>query len=117
MAIVTVHNRFREPFVGMWDGQVYEVGAKDVAFPDYIARHLRRQSIFRENPVTGETLYQLAVLEDGDDTSPIEEKPVDPFDRSDTEYPKSKVISSGVNRVPRAPREGSGMAGAGTKQI
>lgn len=114
MAILIVHNRHRDKFVGMFDGQVYEVGEKDVAFPDYIARHLRGQSILKDNPVTGDRLYQLAVIEDGDDVSPIEEKPEDPFDRSDTDWPKSKVIPSGVNRVSRAPREGSGQSGAGT---
>lgn len=115
MAIVTVHNRYHEKFVGMFDGQTYEIGEKDVAFPDYIARHLQRQSIFRDNPVSGEVLFQLAILENGDDTSTIVEKPVDPFDRSDTEWPKTKVIPSSVQRTARAPRDGSGAAEVATK--
>ena len=108
MAILTVHNRYHEKFVGMFDGQIYEIGEKDMAFPDYIARHLKRQSIFRDNPITGDNLYQLAVLEDGDDVAPIEVKPEESFDRSDTDYPKSKIIPSGIHRIARAPKADSG---------
>lgn len=117
MAILTLHNRYHEKFVGMFDGQVYEIGPhKDVPFPDYIARHLQKQSVFKDNPITGEILYSLGIVEAGDDLAPIEEKPVDPFDRSDTDWPKSKVIPSTVNRIPRAPREGSGQSGVTTKE-
>jgi hypothetical protein len=116
MAIYTVHNRYHEKFVGMFDGQVYEVGVKDTAFPDYIARHLQRQSIMRDNPITGERLYQLAILELGDDTSPIEFRPEDPFDRSDTDWPKTKLVPSGINRIARAPKADSSDRQVGTKE-
>jgi hypothetical protein len=92
----------------MFDGQIYEIGEKDMAFPDYIATHLKRQSIFRDNPITGDNLYQLAILELGDDASTIEVKPEEAFDRSDTDHPRSKIIPSGINRVARAPRSDSG---------
>lgn len=107
MAIFTVHNRYHEKFVGMFDGQTYEIGDKDMAFPDYIARHLQKQSIFRDNPITGERLYQLAILEQGDDVSPIEVKPEDSFDRTDTEWPKTKIIPSSIHRIARAPKADS----------
>lgn len=116
MAILIVHNRHRDKFVGMFDGQVYEIGEKDMAFPDYIARHLRKQSVLRDNPITGEALYQLGIVEDGDDLSPIEEKPVEVFDRTDTDWPKSKIIPSGVNRIPRAPKADSVDRQVGTKE-
>jgi len=116
MAILIVHNRYHEKFVGMFDGQVYEIGEKDIAFPDYIARHLKKQSIMRDNPITGEQLYQLAIVEDGDDLSPIAEKPLETFDRSDTDWPKSKIISSGINRIARAPKADSSDRQVGTKE-
>lgn len=107
MAIVTLHNRYHEPFVGMYDGQDYVVADKDIALPDYIARHLRRQSIIRDNPISGEADYLLAVLEDGDPVTPVEVIPADTFDRSDTDWAKTKIIPSGVRHFRPVSREGT----------
>lgn len=96
MSILTVKNRFKaEPFVGMWDGQTYTV-TDTLAVPDYVAFHLKKQSIIKDNPVTGDNEYRLAIVELGEDDSPVEELPVETLDRSDMDYPRAKIIQSGV---------------------
>jgi hypothetical protein len=116
MAIVTLKNRWREPFVGMYDGKEYEI-ADTLLVPDYIGEHLKRQSIVRDNPVfPSANTYQLGIVEKGDDVSPILEKPVEAFDRSDTEHPKSKIVPSGIRQNAPAPREGSGANQVLTKE-
>src|SRR6266498_3647656 len=99
MAILTVKNKWSEPFVGMFDGQEYEV--KDsLACIDYIARHLKRQSIIRDNPINaGSNEYQLAIVEDGDDLSPLAELPAEALDRSDMDEFRNVVIKKTGLRV------------------
>jgi hypothetical protein len=114
MAIYTLKNRFSEPFVGMYDGVEYTV-ADTLAVPDYIAQHLKRQSIVRDNPITGDNAYRLGIVEIGDPIDPIAELPAESFDRSDTDHPRSKLISSGIRSARPAPREGSGVSQVSTK--
>lgn len=115
MAILTLKNRYREPFVGMYDGVEYTV-ADTLAVPDYIAVHLKRQSVVRDNPVTGDNDYRLGIIEKGDPIDEILELPQDTFDRSDTDHPRVKYIASGI-RSSRPPlREGPGTSNVSTKE-
>ena len=115
MAIVTLKNRYREPFIGMYDGVEYTVD-DTLAVPEYIGNHLKRQSIIRDNPITGDNDYRLGIIERGDPISPLETLPEDPFDRSDTDHPRTKIIPSGVRSTRPAPREGSGQSQVLTKE-
>lgn len=97
MAILTVKNRWHEPFVGMWDGETYTV--KDtLAVPDYVAYHLKKQSIIRDNPINpGVNEYRLGIVEKGDDVTPLKELPVESLDRTDMdEFRKVVIKPSGV---------------------
>jgi hypothetical protein len=97
MAILTVKNRYAaEPFVGMFDGQTYVV--KDtLAVPDYVAFHLKKQSVVKDNPATGNNEYRLAILERGDDDSPLAELPIEAMDRTDmNEFQKVKYVGTGI---------------------
>lgn len=99
MAILTVKNRWREPFIGMWDGETYVV--KDtLVVPDYIAIHLKKQSIIRDNPVNaGANDYQLGIVENGDNVEPLAEIPAESFDRSDMdEFRKVVLKPSGIRQ-------------------
>lgn len=105
--MLTVHNRYsKEPFIGMYDGEKYVI--KDVVtLPDYIAYHLRKQSIIRDNPITGDNSYRLGIVELGDDVSPLTELPLESLDRTDMDWRKVKIIPSNVK--PTMPeRKGSG---------
>lgn len=105
MAILTVKNRWKEPFTGMYDAQEYTV-VDTLAVPDYVARHIKSQSIIRDNPVTGDNDYQLAIIEDGDDQTPLVEIPVESLDRADMpDFRKVVIKGSGVRIV--APMPGS----------
>ena len=105
--ILTVKNRYaKDPFIGMFDGQTYTV-VDTLAVPDYVAYHLKNQSIIRDNPVTGDNEYRLAIVEQGDDDRPIEELPLETLDHSDMDWPKVKVIPSNVRATRPEPR-GSG---------
>ena len=105
MAILTVKNRYREPFVGMWDGETYTV--KDtLAVPDYIAYHLKKQSIIRDNPVNpGMNDYQLGIVERNDNVEPLDELPLESLDRSDMEDFRKVVLKpSGIRATVPAPK-------------
>lgn len=115
MAIQTLKNRYREPFVGMYDGVEYTV-ADTLAVPDYVALHLKRQSIVRDNPVTGDNEYRLGIIELGDPVDEIKELPADTFDRSDTDHPKVKYIQSGIRSTRPPMREGTGASQVSTKE-
>jgi hypothetical protein len=115
MAILTLKNRYREPFVGMYDGVEYTVD-DTLAVPDYVAQHLKRQSIYRDNPVTGNNDYRLGILELGDPVDEVVEIPADPFDRSDTDHPKVKYIATGIRSSRPAQREGTGQSQVSTKE-
>lgn len=84
----------------MYDGRPYELPPhKDVMLDAYVARHLRNQSVFRDNPITGAKEYRLAVLEDGDPTEPLEDLPLESLDRSDMDMPKSEIRPTGIGRM------------------
>lgn len=105
MVLLTVKNRWHEPFVGMFDGQVYRV--EDVlTVPDYIAIHLKRQSIIRDNPVNaGANEYRLAIVEWNDNSEPLTQLPAESLDRTDlNEFRKVIIKSSGVRQSIPAPR-------------
>jgi hypothetical protein len=107
MAILTLKNRWKDPFIGMWDGQTYEV-VDTLACLDYIARHLKRQSIIRDNPINpGLNEYRLAIVEDGDDQSKLtfDSLPQESLDRSDMdEFRKVVIKPSGIRTPPPAPK-------------
>lgn len=111
MAILTVKNRHSEPFVGMFDGETYEV-VDTLAVPDYIAEHLKKQSIVRDNPVNaGANEYRLGIVEKGDDVSPLAALPQESFDRSDmNEFTKVVIKPSGIRQTAPAPKPGQSSA-------
>ena len=97
MAILTVKNRYREPYIGVFDGQTYVI-EDTLTVPDYVAYHLKRKSVCKDNPVDpGANVYRLAILEKGDDDSPLDEIPVEAMDRTDmNEFQKVKIVGSGA---------------------
>ena len=115
MAILTVKNRYAsQPFVGMFDGQDYTV-ADTLVLPDYVARHLRKQSVATDNPITGERTYRLAVIEDGDDDSPLEALPLESLDRTDMDLRKVVLVPSRLKAPPPTPRSTFGALEVGSK--
>lgn len=107
MVIYTLKNRWTEPFIGMFDGQTYTV-TEELKVPDYVAIHIKKQSVIRDNPVTAQNDYQLGIVELGDPVTPISEKPQESLDRSDMdEFRKVVLRPSGIrsnapgSRVPR----------------
>ena len=116
MGLLTVQNRTENPFVGMWDGIEYVV-ADRLTVPDYIAHHLKGQSIARDNPLFPESnMYRLGIVELGDDVNPLESIPLESLDRSDfDELRKVRIVQSGI-RTARAPREGTGASGVTTSK-
>ena len=106
MEILTLKNRYREPFEGMYDGEKYVV-VDTLAVPAFIAHHLKRQSIFRDNPIAGVQEYRLAIQELDGEMDEILELPPESLDRSDMEHPKVKYVDSKVRPTPPAQR-GSG---------
>lgn len=104
--LLTVKNRCQTPVVGMYNGLEYEV-KKELTLPAHIARHLKNQSVYSDNPVTGERKFRLAIVEDGDDDSPLGDLPLDSLDRSDTDMPKVEYRGSGIKNAVPAQR-GSG---------
>lgn len=106
MALLTLKNRCAEPFIGMYDGVTYEI--KDqMTVTAYVARHLKNQSIYSDNPVTGERKFRLAIVEEGDDASPLGELPLDSLDRTDMDMPRVEYRGSGWKPSVPVPR-GSG---------
>ena len=98
MGLLTVVNRHEAPFVGMWDGQEYVVSDR-LTVPDFIAWHLKKQSIVSDNPVVpGDNVYRLGILETGDDLSPIEAVlPAESLSRRDfDEFQKVNLVPSGI---------------------
>lgn len=105
MAILTVKNRWKEPFIGMFDGETYTV-ADTLSVPEHIAHHLKRQSIIRDNPVNpGVNEYRLGIVERGDDVSPLAGLPVESLDRTDMdEFRKVVIKQSGIRNAPPVPK-------------
>jgi len=107
MAILTVKNRWSEPFVGMFDGETYTV-VDTLAVPDYVAYHLKKQSIIRDNPVNaGSNEYRLGIVEKNDDVSPLVSLPLESLDRTDMdEFRKVVIKPSGIRQSVPAPKSG-----------
>ncbi len=105
MAILTVKNRWREPFIGMWDGETYKV-VDTMAVPDYVAYHLKKQSIIRDNPINaGSNEYSLGIVENGDVVTPLSELPLESLDRTDMdEFRKVVIKPSGIRGPVPAPK-------------
>lgn len=83
MKLLTIRNRFpKTAFKGMYDGVPYEISDR-MTIPDFIARHLKKQSIIKDNPVTGEQEYRLTILEEDGDVEDLELLPRESLDRSD----------------------------------
>ena len=85
MGNLTLFNRFREPFIGRFDGEEYRVpGAGRLVTTEVVARHLKHRSAITHNWVTGRREFQLAILEeDGQAVTPLTEIPVESIDRVD----------------------------------
>jgi len=101
LAILTLKNRYpAEAFDGRFDGQRYIVKDK-LAVPDYVAHHLKKQSIVRDNPVTGENEYRLSIVEIDGDQPMLDSLPVETLDRTDMDFPKAKLIPGVKTPVPQ----------------
>jgi len=100
--------------VGRYDGVEYVV--KDqLTLPSFVARHLQNQSVVRDNPVTGEREYRLAVVEDEvqDPQEDIEVLPKESLDRSDLDPRHTKVEYLDLKNKPIPPAvRGSGRGDA-----
>ncbi len=109
MNLFTVRNRYpATPFVGMYDGHKYVV--KDtLTVPDYVAQHLQQQSVIRDNPITGEREFRLAILEVDGPMEDLERLPVESLDRTDFDvFRKVEYMDLKSNKpIPPAQR-GSG---------
>jgi hypothetical protein len=97
MAILTVKNRWHEPFIGVFDGETYTV-VDTLVVPEHIAHHLKRQSVIRDNPVNaGMNEYRLAIVELNDVGTPLSELPQESLDRTDMdEFRKVVIKPSGI---------------------
>lgn len=113
MKILTVRNRHpKVPFAGMYDGVPYEVADK-LSLPDFVARHLQKQSLIRDNPVSGAREFRLAIVEEDEKDGPlpnIEELPIESLDRSDfLDFRKVVYVDISRQNRPLPPAErGSG---------
>jgi hypothetical protein len=96
MKLLTLKNRTSESFTGMYDGVSYTIqpGAS-VTLLDFIALHLKNQSICRLNPVMGDAEFRLAIVEHGDDDSPLYDIPDEVLDRSDMDLHKTRIVKMG----------------------
>lgn len=103
MVVYQVKNRYKETFRGKFDGVSYEVpGNGSAHLPDFIATHIRNQSVIKDNPVTGEREFRLAIVELGDDDSPLLELPLEVMDRTDMELRKVKIVDLRSRPIPPA---------------
>lgn len=105
MAIVTVKNRYPDkPFEGCYDGKSIVVADKPVLLEEYTARHIKKQSIIRDNPIDPSlNEYRLYIVEDDGEQAPVfADLPIESLDRSDMEFPKVKYIQG---KRPAAPPE------------
>lgn len=89
--LVTIVNRSTKTLTGTWNGRHYLLeGKKSYSFPRVIAEKFRNQNpvMGSEDPRTLQTDYLIAITEDGDDTTPIEQSgAVEKWDRK--KLPKS----------------------------
>ena len=107
MAVYNIKNRYKEDFHGKYDGVSYNIPAgKTVPLLDYVALHLRNQSVIKDNPVTGEREFKLAIVELGDDDSPLTEIPIESMDRTDMDLRKVRIVDLRSKPIPPARHDG-----------
>lgn len=78
MDVVTLVNRSSKDVQGKWDGRPYIVNAHaKVALPVIVAEAIKRQNVVMgsEDPFTGDMEYLVAIVEQGDPETPIEQTP------------------------------------------
>lgn len=75
MDFVTLVNRSTKTLHGTWDGRHYDIAPGNHAFPEIQAMKFREQNpvMGSENPYTGQKQYLMGIVEQGDDTAPIEQ--------------------------------------------
>ena len=91
---------------GTWDGRHYDILPGESAHPRLTAEAFKRQNIKTgsEDPRTGSVTYLVAIKDDGDDCSPMEQN-IDPniverWDRSKLPGPKRNVdVIAGDNGI------------------
>ena len=113
MQLLTVKNRSDEPFAGMYDGVVYTVPPRgQLTLLSYIARHIKNQSVFLDNPITGEKEFRLAIAEDGDEVAPLAEEqlPVESFNRLDMDLNKVRIVRTNTRPAVPMHRDNAGSA-------
>ena len=85
MEFVTVVNRSSKTLKGVWDGRHYDIAPGSAQYPKIQALKFKEQNpvMGSENPYTLERQYLIAIVEQGDDTSPIEQSTaIEKWDRS-----------------------------------
>lgn len=99
--MVTLVNRTSKTLFGTWDGRKYPIAPGKHEFPDYKAMKFRDQNpqMGSENVRTGHIEYLLAIVEEGDDLSPIEQNldAVEKWDRKTLGGTKKVEVVEGVN--------------------
>jgi hypothetical protein len=76
MEVVTLYNRTSQNVDGTWDGKPYRIKAHaKEALPLTVAEAIKRQNpvMGSEDPYSGSMDYLVAILEQGDDDSPVEQ--------------------------------------------
>ena len=83
MDVLTLRNRYPEkPFVGMYDGKTYTVTDR-LTLPEFVARHIHNRSMIRDNPISGEREFSLAIVEEEGEMENLAALPTETLDRSD----------------------------------
>jgi hypothetical protein len=85
MKYLTLVNRTERNLNGTWDGRQYVIEPGKHQFPEIQAQAFKRQNpvMGSEDPYSLRMLYLMGIVEEGDDTSPIEQSAaVERFDRS-----------------------------------
>lgn len=76
MELVTCVNRSSKEIKGIWDGKPNIIPPHGrAAFPLLVAEAMKRQNVVMgsEDPYTGDMDYLVAILEQGDDETPMEQ--------------------------------------------
>jgi len=75
MQLVTIVNRSSKPLKGVWDGRHYTIEPGKHEFPEIQARKFKEQNpvMGSEDPFTLEKQYLIAIVNDKDDDSPMEQ--------------------------------------------
>lgn len=74
--LVTIVNRSSKTLKGVWDGRHYDLEPnKKYQFPTIVARKFQEQNplMGSMNPYSMQTTYLIAIEEEGDDCSPLEQ--------------------------------------------